>query len=182
MPETHQQEQQPDSTWGFVQLFYITLFPIPFGVFFTIGALTQTVVSLPLSCMTGCGRLVDDEVMEMLGGHGHCDAGWLLLWNRHLPKRSVARGRLSWTVSASQLPSTHPHTCTHTHPFTHPRTHIHTHTNNKHKYANTSIYTFIVSIKCEWIFFCKFDQLYWLIYSTQLLAEYFAVTLTVKLI
>lgn len=49
----------------------------------------------PLSCVTGCGRSVDDEAMEMLGGHGHCDAGWLLLWNRHLPKRSVARGRFS---------------------------------------------------------------------------------------
>ncbi|TNN82469.1 hypothetical protein EYF80_007304 [Liparis tanakae] len=36
--------------------------------------------------MACCGRPVDDEVMEMLGGHGHCDAGWLLLWNCHLPK------------------------------------------------------------------------------------------------
>lgn len=38
-------------------------------------------------------------------------------------KRSVARGRFSWTVSASQLPSahppTHPHTLTHTHPQSH---------------------------------------------------------------
>lgn len=121
--ETHQQKQQLDSAWGFVQLFYISLFLILFGGFLTIGAQTQTVVcecvSFPLSCVTGCGRSVDDEVMEMLGGHGHCDAGWLLLWNRHLPKRSVARGRLSWTVSASQLPSTHPHTFTHAHTHTH---------------------------------------------------------------
>lgn len=42
--------------------------------------------------MTGCGRPEDDEVMEMLGGHGHCDAGWLLLRSCHLAKRSVARG------------------------------------------------------------------------------------------
>ncbi|CAJ1085201.1 hypothetical protein F2P81_011597 [Xyrichtys novacula] len=34
----------------------------------------------------GCGRSADDEVMEMLGGHGHYDAGWLLLWNYHLLK------------------------------------------------------------------------------------------------
>lgn len=25
-------------------------------------------------CVTGCGRSADDEAMEMLGGHGHCDA------------------------------------------------------------------------------------------------------------
>lgn len=31
-------------------------------------------------------------------------------------KRSVARGRFSWTVSASQLPSAHPPTHPHTHP------------------------------------------------------------------
>lgn len=115
-----------DSASDFVQLFYINLFLILFVFFLTIGAQTQTVVcecvSFPLSCVTGCGRSVDDEVMEMLGGHGHCDAGWLLLWNRHLPKRSVARGRLSWTVSASQLPSTHPHTPIHTCTHTYTRT------------------------------------------------------------
>lgn len=41
----------------------------------------------------------------------------LLPWNCHLPKRSVARGRFSWTVSASQLPSAkkkNPHTLTNT--------------------------------------------------------------------
>lgn len=80
--------------------------------------------TFPLSCVTGCGRLVDDEVMEMLGGHNHCDAGWLLLWNCHLPKRSVARGQFSWTVSASQLPSTHPHTHSHTYTHTNPQTHM----------------------------------------------------------
>lgn len=26
------------------------------------------------SCVSGYGRSADDEAMEMLGGHGHCDA------------------------------------------------------------------------------------------------------------
>lgn len=87
--------------------------------------------TFPLSCVTGCGRSLDDEVMEMLGGHSHCDAGWLLLWNCHLPKRSVARGRFSRTVSASQLSAIHTPTNTHTHIHTlvwvcTKLTHIHT--------------------------------------------------------
>uniref|UniRef100_A0A671WVU5 Protein Wnt n=1 Tax=Sparus aurata TaxID=8175 RepID=A0A671WVU5_SPAAU len=52
---------------------------------------------------TGCGRSVDDEAMEMLGGHGHCDAGWLLLWNRHLPKRVLCNDILSLKVAGDPV-------------------------------------------------------------------------------
>lgn len=37
-------------------------------------AFTVMNVTFLLSCVTSCGRPEDDEVMEMLGGHDHCDA------------------------------------------------------------------------------------------------------------
>ncbi|CAK6951452.1 protein Wnt-10b isoform X3 [Scomber scombrus] len=41
--------------------------------------------------------------MEMLGGHGHCDAGWLLLWNRHLPKRVLCNDILSLKMAGDPV-------------------------------------------------------------------------------
>ncbi|XP_074538322.1 protein Wnt-10b isoform X1 [Halichoeres trimaculatus] len=41
--------------------------------------------------------------MEMLGGHGHCDAGWLLLWNCHLPKRVLCNDILSLKVAGDPV-------------------------------------------------------------------------------
>lgn len=75
-----------------------------------------------LSCVTGCGRALDDKAMEMLGGYGHCDAGWLLLWNHHLPTRSVARGRI--VLDRVCFPA-----AIHTRTPTLTLTHIHTHQN-----------------------------------------------------
>ncbi|XP_027144568.1 protein Wnt-10b isoform X3 [Larimichthys crocea] len=41
--------------------------------------------------------------MEMLGGQGHCDAGWLLLWNCHLPKRVLCNDILSLKVAGDPV-------------------------------------------------------------------------------
>lgn len=93
-------------------------------------------VSFPsLLCVTGCGRSADDEVMEMLGGHGHCDAGWLLLWKRHLPKKGQLLG--DGSPGPCLPPSCHPHT----HQPTHTLTHTHPQSHTLHAHA------FIVSLK-----------------------------------
>lgn len=78
----------------------------------------------PLSCVTGCGRPVDDEVMEMLGGHtivmlGGCYSGTAICW----------KGQLLGDDSPGPClpPSCHPHTHTqHTHwpEYAHKVTHI----------------------------------------------------------
>ncbi|XP_061909138.1 protein Wnt-10b-like isoform X2 [Entelurus aequoreus] len=48
-------------------------------------------------------RSQDDEVMEMLGGHVHCNAAWLLLWNCHLPKRVLCNDILSLKVAGDPV-------------------------------------------------------------------------------
>ncbi|XP_043968157.1 protein Wnt-10b isoform X6 [Gambusia affinis] len=52
-------------------------------------------------------RAVDDKVMEMLGGDGHCDAGWLLLWNYHLPTRVLCNDILSLKVAGDPVLTPH---------------------------------------------------------------------------